>query len=229
MEDMLLPLLRPAGSGFLRLLLAASAGAASAGCGASRDQSTSESRPTLFVGTIDSSDAVVGLEIGQSGWVFYSCGGPTSLGSLTHWFSAGAPPGALGIDLSKNGWSLKGQAGSCDGSAAGCAAGLPEWGGTLIGSDGVVHPWSAAQAPGGSLSGLYDVTENGCRTGLLLSQGAQGDVALAQGTWCDGVGDFEQVTPIRPVERTDRGIHASVNAAGFVRDLYLAPVRVPLQ
>jgi hypothetical protein len=191
---------------------------AGAGCGASpHGDAAGTLPPVVFVGNLASSDAVVGLELGDAGWVFYACGGATSLASLTHWFSAS--PAADAIEFTREGWVLQGQS---DGLTSG-------WRGTLTGPDGVARAWAAAPSPPGTLSGLYSVVEDGCRTGLVVSQAAPGAAVHAQGTWCNGAGRFEQVTPILPVERTDLGIRVEVNAPGATRDLYLAPVSVPLQ
>jgi hypothetical protein len=200
---------------------------AASGCSsAAPARQAGDAAPLVYVGALSTTDAVVGLEVGPGGWVFYSCGGPTSLETLTHWFSGGpraadgfsGGPAGGNLELARDGWLLEGHPEESAG-----------WAGTLTDPQGTVRSWNAARLTGDTLSGVYNSIENGCRTGLVLSQTTPGGAIRAQGTWCDGAGHFLQVTPIEPVIRTDWGIHASVSAAGFVRDLYLAPVRVPLQ
>jgi hypothetical protein len=172
--------------------------------GASCGPASASNPPATFVGALDASDAVVGLAVDDRGLAFYVCGGSTSYASLTRWFSSDAPGGGGAFDATSDGWSVHGAA-----SASG-------WSGTLTAPDGTTRTWVATPSGAATLSGLYTAVDD--------PDGAP----QVQGTWCSAAGEFRQVTPIQPVVRTDRGILVRVEAPGTSRELYLAPVLVPL-
>jgi hypothetical protein len=185
--------------------------------GASCGPADASAPPATFVGAVDTSDAVVGLAVDDRGLAFYVCGGSTSYASLTRWFSSTAPSTDGAFDATSEGWSVHG------------AASASAWRGTLTAPDGTTRTWAATASGAATLSGLYAAVDDGCRAGLVVAQATPDGAPQVQGTWCSAAGEFRQVTPIQPFARTDRGIRVRVDAPGGARELYLAPVLVPLQ
>ena len=180
-----------------------------AGCG-------DETVAPAFLGQVSGTDAVVGA-VSEGGQIaFYVCGGPSSYTRLTRWFTGDVAADGS-IDLQTTGWTLTGNLGGGSG--------------TLAGPDGETHPW-AAHVVSGEVDGLYSVMDGACRTGAVVGD-LDGTGSLRfQGTWCDGDGEFAQVTPILPMSDVTAGvalsgIPATVTVEGVSQQLVMERVRNP--
>jgi hypothetical protein len=195
-----------------------------AACGSSAPMET-EQPPSkqdaalqTFVGSLEGTDAVVGLVRKGELWAGYVCGGPSSYATLTGWYQGrveAAPDGQHDRLIDPDGsWSGT----LIEGTLAGA----------LLGRDGVARNFRAslAGAPGGKLVGLFEAVDSGCRTGFIVMPVGSGGDSVTQGVWCDGSGRFAQVTPILPVELGARGVRVQVSEPG--RELYVVPAIPPL-
>lgn len=165
----------------------------------------------VWVGPVFDTDAVAILTVNNGEVRAYSCGGATSYQTHTHWFD-GRVGGSNGFSAtSSDGWSMEG--GLNDSYAFM----------SLISPDSQF--FSADGSPETEdLAGLYAVEDSGCLTGVIVWYGGSSEPKL-QGTWCDDMGNFAQVTPVYPIERTSDGIHVQVDLGplgeGGMRDLYV--------
>ncbi len=172
-----------------------------------------------MTGVASGTDAVVGASASADRITVYLCGGEADVATRTHWFEGAIQSsGAIAIDTG-DGWRLEGVA---DGEGARGVVHTP---------DGDLLHWSARPVEPGTVAGLYSVVSEGCRTGVVVTQGGADAEPRAQGAWCSGAGAqagakdiFEQVTPIFPIALQARGIHINVRAPGEMLDLYAAPV-----
>lgn len=172
-----------------------------AGCG---------DRSFTYVGQVWDSDIVTAVTLEDGAMRAYVCGGPETYSTLSHWFE-GRVEGDNSFSATTDDWSIHGWVGA-------------DWAsGELEGPGGEYLSWEA-YAPVDDLSGLYGVDDSGCRTGAVILDGGGGQPTL-QGVWCDALGHRAQVTPVYPIELTDRGIHVQVDLGplglGGVRDLYV--------
>lgn len=181
---------------------------AHAGCGA-------DAAPGTWVGAASDSDVVVAVaEVEGGGLVAYVCGGEATFATHTRWFQADSAEGG-GFEAARDGWTV---AGEIDGEAAS---------GTITGPAGEALSFSASAVDEGAALGLFAVEDSGCRTGAVVQAGADGEPWL-QGTWCDEEDHFAQVTPVAPIELTDRGIRVQVlRAALGLPDIELHVARFP--
>jgi hypothetical protein len=173
------------------------------GCTAATTDSTGRE---AYLGVVAGTDLAVAAVVSDDRFVFYSCGGDVSYATHSFWLAADLDDGGM-LTASKPGRSLQA---SFSGDA-------------LVGTlevDGVVLPLQLQRAPDDDMSGLYDVFDDGCRTGVIV---APGDAApVFQGTWCDGE-RFEQVTPATPIVIRAGMLQVSVPAMDE-RELWVAPV-----
>jgi hypothetical protein len=180
-----------------------------AGCG-------DETVAPAFVGQVAGTDAVVGAVSEADQIAFYVCGGPSSYAHLTRWFTGDVAADGS-IDLQNAGWTLTGD--------------LVGGSGTLAGPVGETHPWTARPVSG-EVDGLYSYMVGSCRTGAVVGD-LDGTGALRlQGTWCDGYGEFAQVTPILPMSDVTAGVALSgipvaVEVKGASEQLIMERVRHP--
>jgi hypothetical protein len=179
---------------------------AAAGCGdtytwvgTAFDESGSESS---IVGAITVTDGKV---------LAYTCGGPTTYPTHTHWFEGGVGPYNDITASSDEGWGMQGTV--SDNQA---------WG-NVFGPAGESFFFDA-YPENDDLAGLYGVEDSGCLTGVIVWYSGGTEPRL-QGTWCDDKGNFAQVTPVFPIEKTDQGIRVQVDLGplglGGVKDLYV--------
>jgi hypothetical protein len=142
--------------------------------------------------------------------VLYVCGGESSFASLTHWFQ-----GPLGPDGT---FSLRSGAFTAQGDLASGHGGL---------TSDTGGPLSFSLAPAADpLEGLYATMDGSCRTGAVVGGFGEAGALALQGVWCDGEGDYAQVTPLQPMVLTERGIGVTVLRTP-PRDLYVDRVRAP--
>lgn len=189
----------------LRLAVAALLGALASGCG-------DEAVAPAYVGKVTNpgADAVVGMVSDGERVQLYLCGGPATYATLTRWFQG--PVAADGtFTIESGGFTATGDLGA--------GAGQVET------DDGQTLSWSVQRAAD-ELSGLYAAMDGACRTGAVIGD-FDGDGALdLQGTWCNGKDIFAQVTPIRPLVETVRGVAVDV-ALDPPKQLFVDRVRAP--
>lgn len=184
------------------------------GCG-SADGSDGRGDGTLassksFVGAVSGTDAVIAVSESDGRWVAYVCGGPLTYSTLTRWFQGELDPHASLAEL-----------GATHRTDTFAATREGDWvRGTL---NDYAFEARAIDVRASKIAGLYSVVDSGCRTGLIAIPGSD----AMQGVWCDGAGNFEQVTPIHPIQLSDRGLLVSVNDIG--RRLYMQPTVPPLR
>jgi hypothetical protein len=191
-----------------------------AGCGATSGAEATGGQPApsrgVAVGAVESTDVKIAVASNDQHVVVYACGGPTSIQEWTHWYG-GALSSPEAFEVMADAWSVEGQR-----DASG-------WKGNVKAPTGITYAWSAASAPAGTIAGLYGVVDGGCRTGVIVEQSSPSASPGVQGAWCDGKGQFEQVTPILPVALTAQGIEVVVNLSQGqgVKHLFAGPVSAP--
>ncbi len=124
----------------------------------------------VFVGTVQGTDAQVGLVVTDVNVVAYVCGGPDTRTTLTRWF-AGSTMRSLEVSPLDSGvgtvtaddWSL-----SWNGDT-----------GSLVDPDGVIANWVLDDQTG--RAALYEGDDSGCRDGAIVWD-VDGEPTL-QGTW----------------------------------------------
>lgn len=184
------------------LSFAAFLASATAGC----DQSFT------WVGPVEGTDAVAAITVEEGEVRAYVCGGPTTYSTLTHWFEGSVENGNAFEAISDD-QVLYGYVG--DDFAYGVMSG-----------SGAGDFYFDARPVEGGIAGLYAVEDSGCSTGVIVWDDGDDEPSL-QGTWCDSLGNFAQVTPVYPIGRIDGAIHVQVDL-GFLgedlRDLYVTPI-----
>ncbi len=170
--------------------------------------------PTISVGEVGTTDAVLGVVTQADRIVFYVCGGASTYSTHTRWFKGTFDPAASepSFSLTAAGWTVSGQHDSGG------------WTGELAMPSGQKLPWRARHTAQGKLEGLYQVMDGNCRTGVVIQEGATGDEPRVQGVWCDGGGQFAQVVAVRPVAISDQGIEVKVPLASGGRSLFVTPM-----
>lgn len=170
---------------------------------------------SAYVGKVVGSgqDAVVGVVSDGSRVSFYLCGGPLTYATLTHWFQGEIVSGDSFTLEASGGFTGSGDLGSGTGQI------LTGAGQTLSFS---VHPAGTAD------DGLYSAMDGSCRTGAVVGDlDGDGTVRL-QGTWCDGLDHFAQVSPLTPNAMfTPRGIDVEAPAES-VQPFFVERVVEPL-
>lgn len=177
--------------------------ALAAGCGDVRPAS-------IYTGTLEGSDVRLGIAREAGALVAYVCGGPSTYTTHSRWFSGSVHAG--GAALEKDGWTLElGFEGT-------------EAAGTLRAPDGAALAFTAAAGDGDTSTGVYDATDDGCRTGVLVVQERADGAPLLQGTWCDRSGDVAQVEPGVRMPRGRAGFEVMVNRPAGRSALFVEPV-----
>lgn len=157
-----------------------------------------------YAGRVDGTDVAFAVTVdAQTGEVvLYVCGGAQTYGRYSKWYR-----GALDAEDTA-------ELSSKDGATAHLSVTADGLEGAVFELDGTVLELAAPIAPSDSAIGLYDVVDEGCRTGVVVV--SETDV---QGTWCSDAGIFAQVTPISPiveVQSVRSGIEVEVTAPNEV-------------
>jgi hypothetical protein len=164
----------------------------------------------VTIAAIDGTDAKVAIAFDGANVAAYVCGGDASYATMTRWFLGASDPSQF--DGARDGWSIHG---TTDPHA--------EWHGTLTSPDGTIYTWHTGTIADEGSIGLYDVMDDNCRTGAMVWTDSSDHQTHVQGTWCSSVGvlagRYEQVTPVRPVERVDSTLELLVNLPTGARDL----------
>jgi hypothetical protein len=141
---------------------------------------------------VTGTDARVAL-VEQGGEVrAYVCGGASSYGALSRWFTlhdaAGAPSGAMRtVEGESEGWRLEG------------SLTADRWQGRLVAPEGSEVLWAAPRVLEGTTAGLYETTDELGIIGAIVDQ--EDGATVVQGTLI-GKGNIRaQVTPVRPFEQ----------------------------
>jgi hypothetical protein len=168
---------------------------ASAGCGPADDPSGGPA--ATYVGTVNGSDAVVGIVSKGNGKVIgYSCGGPVTLEDLTTWVSG--PGDGDSFELVRGA-----------GTIAGTFAGDVVNGSLDI--NGADHTFIATRVEPGTPFGLFGagLDDPDCLTGVVVLPGS-GTPWMQGASTCGAVaGPFNQVTP-GAAPTTPEGFHVTV-------------------
>lgn len=160
----------------------------------------------VFVGSIDGTDAEVGLVVQDGAATAYVCGGDETRTTLTRWFE-GAGERDAG-SLVQDDWTL-----AWSGAA-----------GTLTDPAGTESAW--AKEDQSRTAGVFDAEDSGCRDGAIVWDA--GGSPVIRGTWgCYG-GDnpMLEVTPVGTLRLADT-IEATVAAPDGDHTFTLARVTLP--
>jgi hypothetical protein len=179
-------------------------------CGGAGDsEETNKSTRQVYVGLVQGTDALAAVVLEENKLSFYVCGREEILESHTRWFSGSLNDGK--ISLEKAGWTITGEL--VDEEMEGVLAGPNEDSNTL--SLQLVVP--------GGLSNLYSVLDSGCRTGAIVVDSNDGSDPLVQGAWCNDDELVKQVTPMTPIELTQKGLGFTVDFDAGPKELFLQP------
>ncbi len=181
------------------------------------DRGPSTGSARTFAGALNGTDAMVAAVESGTDWVFYICGGPATLATLTRWLEARVDPkDASSLKATDRGVTLVATRGS------------DSINGTLEDPSGAVFSFEADRidAPVGIAAGLYAALDSGCRTGLVVVPSSTREPSRTQGVWCDANGRVGQVTPIEPIALDQRGL--AVLVGPDERLLHLLPAIPPL-
>ena len=142
------------------------------------------------MGSVDGTDAAVGVANTAAGSTVFVCGGADSLETFTHWFSSDqAVQGPF--EITDGDWSIRWSL---------------EHGG-IVGSvtspgDSEPHTFSAQPANAG-VAGVYQGSAECGRAGLIVQQASAEEEPSAQGTCLkreDARVLIQQVNPVRPIK-----------------------------
>ena len=159
----------------------------------------SSERPQFYAARASNSDVALAALRSEGHLLVYACGGPSTLATHTRWFDV--PLSGQTFSAENGGTTLSGKLG---------VAGLS---GTMeVPGSGVIS-WTLPELQVGTLSGLYDRVENGCRTGVIVFSDDP-STPSAQGVYCNGSGLFDEVTPVAPFQRTAEGLPVTTKTAG---------------
>lgn len=184
---------------------------------------TRQAQPSVYVGAVENTDALVAVVHDGVDWAAYVCGGADTYATMTGWFSGP-------VEQATEGEHLHAPSGNKEFTAA--VKGQLATGTVVV--DGMSFAFTAPLSGGEDATGLYDVLDEGCRTGLVIPPASLGE---PQGVWCSAPGRFAedapsvfaQVTPIRPWVTADRIVRVTVSPPALMtRQLSLAPVILPL-
>jgi hypothetical protein len=166
----------------------------------------------VAVGTVLGTDAVIGRVSDGEKVTFYVCGGPTTYGTMTRWFS-GADDASGAVSLVKDGWQVVSDAGGHSGR--------------IIPPTGPELAFEGHAARFGTAEGLYGAVDSGCRTGAVVLEPSGSSGPRVQGAWCGNDGNkFEQVIPILPGDVSGGGIAVRVDVDGVRKDLFVVPLTI---
>jgi hypothetical protein len=166
----------------------------------------------VAVGTVLGTDAVIGRISDGQKVTFYVCGGPTTYGTMTRWFS-GLDDASGAVSLEKDGWRVVSDPGGHSSR--------------IVPPEGPALAFEGHAARFGTPEGLYGAVDSGCRTGAVVLQPPGAAAPTVQGAWCGGDGSrFEQVIPILPGDVSRGGIAVRVNVDGIRKDLFVTPLSI---
>jgi hypothetical protein len=169
----------------------------------------------VWVGHLEGTDAVVAVVSRGTAVKFYLCGGPSTFGTLTHWFSgalSGASLHATAVD-------------SADVLLDGTLTGGQAWG-TVTLKTGEAVAWTAHPATPDTLEGLYATVDEGCRTGVVVTQPSADQPPAVQGTWCNAAKQHLQVTPMHPIQLVSGSLAVEVEGLANRRILEVTPLEL---
>lgn len=176
---------------------------------------TETSGPRTWVGRARASEEAVAIVEEAGAVLAYTCGGATTFHTHSRWFT-GTAGEAGAVELTEEDWVFS--ASLNDGASEATAKGP---GGEEVVFD--VRPTD------GEDEGVYETTDSGCRTGVVLQADPDGATRV-QGTWCDSQENAAQVTPVSPVEVQSGRLHVRVDLSFLgegLRDLYVLRVQEP--
>ena len=168
-----------------------------------------------YTGSVEDSDAVIGVTVRGDRLSAYICGGDRSYASMTRWFyRKEIEPTWIGgtFAMAKDDWWIHGEL-EPEGAS-----------GTLRTGDGQVKSWTALPRAAGTIAGTYSAGRDTCRIGAVVLQPEAGGPSTVQGVWCDGPDRLAQVTPIRPVVLTAGGLEVEIAPDGVAERVFLEPV-----
>lgn len=177
------------------------------GCHKKADDSgnSAEGGAKVWVGSVDGSDAVVGIVASDTNSTLFFCGGNNSYRDTTHWFANTTQPVSAGATAQDGQWSAHAEPHDADLQ------------GTLQRESGGALSFSAHPAQSGSLEGVYDGAGPCGHLGLIVQRRPSSDELMAQGTCIKKTDNgvlVEQVNPVMNIERgADGGIAVELASA----------------
>jgi len=173
----------------------------------------------FFTGTLDGTDARIGVVAAEHHARLYFCGGDSTYTTLSRWVPAAvAASGQLLPDTAaETSWVVEGTLAS---SAVD---------GSLRPDDASAYQFRAERVDERTIAGLYEGTSPCGKVGLIVSQSSPEESPVAQGACItstgDGTADVHQVNPVAPLTRAADGTIA-VQVAGTSETLRLTPALV---
>ena len=178
---------------------------AAAGCASS--PVAGEPTDGTYVGAVQGSDAWITVVVRGNDAAVYACGGAASFSTVSRWY-VGTRAGQA-VTVSKDGWTATATV------SGGHAVGK------LTPPTGAPLAFDVGRAHANTLDGLYAVTDQGKRTGVIVRQDPGGSPAV-QGAWFGPTLDaVAQVTPILPVAKS--GFDVEFVSGGQTRRLTVVP------
>ncbi len=176
-----------------------------AGCGSEPASAPAPEARAAFVGTLDGTDARVGLVREGAHVALFVCGGPTSM-SATRWFRGDVrADGALALT-------------SGDATVT-ASSSESAWSGTFTWASEPARSFRVRAARAGTAEDLYEGLLDGGSVGVIVTD------ETMQGVFKAVDGSTFQVLPVRTVERTAQGLAVKVNLASGPRELFVLPAR----
>lgn len=181
-----------------------------AGCGSGASQpellDVSPDAIVVYTAKLDAIDTTVAIVLRGSTVNAYACGGDSTFATHSRWFCGEAFDGPNGLDTQRffDGWVLEGV--YYDDAFEGRLGRARD--------DQTVEyfPFTAGRAGPDSRTGAYiaDAVNGGCTGAIVVDDGFDAEPQVV-GTWCDGAGQFGQVTPVRPVDWASEQMTVSVD------------------
>jgi hypothetical protein len=194
--------------GAAALLLVVSIAACAGGSG----EPAAERR--VFAGAIEGTDVLAAVVVKGDRFCVYACGGDETYHSHSGWVY-GRLDDSMRFDRESDGWHAEGMVEA------------DRVNGRLRHESGVEIRLDLALSPAieGQRSELYaHRLAPGCRAAVVVQEDGHGEPRV-QGTFCDGEDrELKQVTPVLPVEFSDRGLEVEIAPGGEPMRVIFEPV-----
>jgi hypothetical protein len=140
----------------------------------------------------------------------YSCGGPMTYATDSHWFVGTAQSDGT-FTINSDGWLATGSI-------------TPTLASGMLSNPGGSSLNFSVPVAGSDGSGLYEYSSpgNGCLTGVVVWDDPSSGLQY-QGTWCDGMNDFAQVIPVLPASISPLGFEAQVQSPTGPLQFWVSP------
>jgi hypothetical protein len=202
----------------LRLVLALPVLACVTSCGSSSAPPSPPLATTeRYVGTVEGSNALVGLAVTDGKALLFFCGAGSTLTTSTHWLR-----GSVTLGQS---FQLTDGVATATGASTGSSTPQQISGTYTESASGKPLSWSASLVTGDSLAGVYDDQLSEGLVSLIVLQPSSKDAPVAQGAFHVTVGVVAvlEVTPLSPLAQTAKGIEVDVVVSDTKESVFVVP------